>query len=98
MLFFILIVCIFAGPIVADESVCKSPFRQCAPVGASRRGVPVIGPDLARFYDELVYTVQGIADSQLVDDTRPPGLLRRQEIEGDSLCCKIPIIAAETSD
>lgn len=86
--FILLLFCLVAAPIIADQDVCEPDFRQCAPVGASRRGVPVIGPDLARFYDELVYTVQGISDSGRSGDSNKPGVVGRQEIEGDSLCCE----------
>jgi hypothetical protein len=86
-LFCQLLLLLFAPAIVGDDSVCKTGFKECAPPGASRRGVPVIGPDLARFYLELVYTVQGIPDNAVAHDAHA-GKIVRQELEGDSLCCK----------
>ncbi|ETN36496.1 uncharacterized protein HMPREF1541_08774 [Cyphellophora europaea CBS 101466] len=50
---------------LADEQACSPSFIRCAPTGASRRGVPIVGPDLARFFDELVYTVQDMSDVPL---------------------------------
>lgn len=83
----LLFLCLVATPIIANQDACEPNFHQCAPVGASRRGVPVIGPDLARFYDELVYTVQGISDIGHSGGSIKHSVMRRQEIEGDSLCC-----------
>jgi hypothetical protein len=42
-----------------------------------------MGADLARFFLELLNTVEDIPDG----GGQPPLLLHRQEIEGDSLCC-----------
>lgn len=67
----------------AQSSPCSSGFEQCTPVGASRREVPVIGPDLARFYLELVYTIR--ADTSKAANHAPA---IRQTDFGDSLCCK----------
>jgi hypothetical protein len=82
------LLCLLISPLAADGKACESGFRECAPAGASRRGVPVIGPDLARFYLELVYTVQSIPDSHAPHQASNQGIVARQEIEGDSLCCK----------
>lgn len=69
----------------AAQEPCSVGFKQCSPAGASRREVPVIGPDLARFYLELVYTVRIVSgNSHAVEGMA----FARQTDPGDSLCCK----------
>jgi hypothetical protein len=81
-----ILLCTCTVGIRAEAAGCGPQYYQCAPEGASRRGVPVIGPDLARFFLELINAVEDIPDGGNGGD-QPPLLLDRQQIEGDSLCC-----------
>ena len=78
--------------IISAQAPCAQGLEQCSPVGASGREVPVIGPDLARFYLELIYTVRGMPGNSKATVHTP---VARQTDFGDSLCCKLPRTMSE---
>ena len=69
------------GLVACDE--CKESYTACDPDGASLRDVPVPGPDLARLYLEMLYTVKSAPPSNEQAD----GPARRAH-DGNTLCCK----------
>ncbi|KPI42185.1 uncharacterized protein AB675_5544 [Cyphellophora attinorum] len=70
----------------AAQQACLDGFNQCSPAGASSREVPVIGPDLARFYLELIYTIVGLPAGE--NSVQEAAVIRRTDY-GDSLCCAV---------
>jgi hypothetical protein len=72
--------------ITAAQQPCPPGLDQCSPAGASSREVPVIGPDLARFYLELIYTIVGLPPGE--QSAQEAAVIRRTDY-GDSLCCML---------